>query len=186
MRILPLAVIGIATAAVTAAWNAGNRLAPPKTVGLVDLARYAGTWHEVARIPNVYQDRHNLRCIDVTATYEPRPDGTVSVVNRCLDAANGGAEIRAEGYARSVSAGNDKLRVTFLWPFFGDYWVIGLDDDYQWAAVGSPNRRFLWILSRDADMPTAAYSKALAAAGREGFDIGLLQRSRPATVLSSA
>jgi apolipoprotein D and lipocalin family protein len=146
-------------------------------VGPVDLARYAGTWFEAARFPTSFQDGARLRCEDVTATYTPRADGTIGVVNRCRNAVGGGAERVAEGVARSVAPGNDRLRVSFFWPFFGDYWVIGLDPGYRWAAVGAPGRDYLWILSREAAMAPADYDAAVAAARREGFDTARLQRT---------
>lgn len=149
----------------------------PRTVGQVDLARYAGTWFEVARFPTSFQDSARIRCEAVTATYTLRPDGRVDVVNRCRNALDGGAERVARAVARSASEGNDRLRVSFFWPFFGDYWVIGLDPDYRWAVVGAPGRNFLWILSRSAQMAEADYATALAIAQREGFDTGRLRRT---------
>lgn len=149
----------------------------PRTVGQVDLARYAGTWFEVARFPTSFQDRAGLRCEDVTATYTLRPDGDVTVVNRCRNALEGGAERAAEGIARAAAPGNDRLRVSFFWPFFGDYWVIGLDSHYRWAVVGAPRRDYLWILSRAPQMTPADYDAAVAIARREGFDTARLQRT---------
>lgn len=149
----------------------------PRTVGQVDLTRYVGVWHEAARFPTSFQDNARLRCEDVTATYTQRPDGTIGVVNRCRNALAGGAERVAEGFARSVAPGNDRLRVTFFWPFFGDYWVIGLDPDYRWAVVGAPDRDYLWVLSRAPRMAPADYEAAVAIARREGFDVSRLQRA---------
>jgi len=149
----------------------------PRTVGQVDLARYAGVWFEAARFPTSFQDSARILCEAVSATYTLRPDGRMDVVNRCSNALDGGAERVARGVARSASAGNDRLRVSFFWPFFGDYWVIGLDADYRWAVVGTPGRDFLWILSRDARMAEADYAAALAIARREGFDTTRLRRT---------
>ena len=149
----------------------------PRTVGQVDLARYAGTWFEVARLPTSFQDSARVRCDDVTATYTARPDGAITVVNRCRNMLDGGAERVADGVARSVSPGNDRLRVSFFWPFFGDYWVIGLDPDYRWAVVGAPGRDFLWILSRTPRMAPADYAAAVEIARREGFDVARLRRT---------
>jgi apolipoprotein D and lipocalin family protein len=157
---------------------------PPATVGRVDLSRYAGTWYEIARYPNSFQDG-GRRCEDVTATYTPRPDGTIGVVNRCIDTANDNMERRAEGYARPDSANGDRLRVTFFWPFFGDYWIIGLDPEYRWAVVGAPNRDYLWILSRTPAMPAGAYAAAMEIVRREGFstrDLVITRQSSAGTV----
>jgi apolipoprotein D and lipocalin family protein len=151
----------------------------PRTVGQVDLARYAGTWFEAARFPTTFQDSSRVRCEDVSATYTQRPDGRIDVVNRCRNALAGGAERVAEGVAVSASPGNDRLRVSFFWPFFGDYWVIGLDPEYRWAVVGAPGRDYLWILSRERVMAEADYAAAVAIAAREGFDTGRIRRATP-------
>ncbi|MBP0465480.1 lipocalin family protein [Roseomonas sp. PWR1] len=150
----------------------------PRTVGQVDLVRYEGLWFEAARFPTSFQDSARVRCEEVSATYSRRPDGGIGVVNRCSNALDGGAERVAEGVARSVSPGNDRLRVSFFWPFFGDYWVIGLDPDYRWAVVGAPGRDYLWVLSRERRMSDVDYAAALAIAAREGFDTSRLRRTR--------
>ncbi len=151
--------------------------ATPRTVGSVELPRYVGTWFEVARFPTSFQDNARLRCEAVTATYTARPDGRIGVVNRCRNALAGGEERVAEGVAYSASPGNDRLRVSFFWPFYGDYWVIGLDPGYRWAVVGAPGRDYLWILSRTPQMAPADYQAATAIAAREGFDVARLQRT---------
>lgn len=149
----------------------------PRTVGTVDLQRYVGNWYEVARFPTSFQDSRSLRCDDVTATYTARPDGRIDVVNRCRNGLAGGAPRVAEGVAYSAAPGNDRLRVSFFWPFYGDYWVIGLDPDYRWAVVGAPGRDYLWILSRTPQMAPGDYAAAVAIAAREGFDTNRLQRT---------
>jgi apolipoprotein D and lipocalin family protein len=148
----------------------------PRTVQTVDLARYAGLWHEVSRFPNWFQDGRGVSCADTTATYEPRPDGRIGVVNRCRNAAAGGAERAVEGRAYAVEgSGGSRLRVSFFWPFYGDYWVLGLSPDYRWAVVGDPRREYLWVLSRTPTMAEADYAAALAVARREGFDTARLR-----------
>ena len=153
---------------------------PPRTVERVDLARYAGTWFEAARFPVRFQDGPNLRCDAVTATYALRPDGQVGVRNACRNGlAEGRPERVANGTAYVVEGSpNTRLRVSFFWPFYGDYWVIGLDPDYRWAVVGAPRRDYLWILSRTPQMAQADYDRAVAIAAREGFDTARLQRTR--------
>ncbi|MBR0671924.1 lipocalin family protein [Neoroseomonas soli] len=147
----------------------------PRTVGQVDLARYVGRWYEVARFPASFQDNARLRCEDVTATYTQRPDGRIDVVNSCRNALAGGEERIAEAVAYSAAPGNDRLRVSFFWPFYGDYWVIGLDPGYRWAVVGAPGRDYLWILSRTPVLPPADHAAAVEIARREGFDVSRLQ-----------
>jgi apolipoprotein D and lipocalin family protein len=166
-------------AAAAAGYYAANLLSRdrPKTAGFVDLARYAGTWFEIARLPNRFQDRPDMRCVEVTSTYSPVADGTLTVVNRCRNAAQGGRDVTMEGHARAASPGHDRLRVTYFWPVFSDHWIIALDEQYRWSVVGSPDRRFLWIMARAPTLPAEDYTRALAAAGREGFDITRLVRT---------
>jgi len=135
--------------AVVLAAGAVSAAEPLATVGNVDLARYAGQWHEVARYPNRFQQQ----CVsDTTATYALRDDGKVSVVNRCRTR-DGYDEVN--GVARRVDGRTDRLQVSFLpaalrWlPIgWGDYWVIELAPDYRYAVVGEPSRQYLWVLSR--------------------------------------
>lgn len=151
----------------------------PRTVAAVDLDRYAGLWHEVARFPNSFQDGSGVSCADTTAAYSARPDGRVGVANRCRNAAVAGAPERvAEGRAYVVEGSNGaRLRVSFFWPFHGDYWVLGLSPDYRWAVVGYPRREYLWVLSRTPEMAPADWDAALAVARREGFDTAKLRRT---------
>lgn len=144
------------------------------TLDSVDLARYAGRWYEIARLPNRFQDK----CAsDVSATYTLRPDGRVTVVNECRK--QDGQAMRAEGEARRADETGpaSRLKVRFapaflsFLPFvWGDYWIVDLDRDYRHALVGDPSRRYLWILSRNPEMDPAAYESLVATAGRLGFD----------------
>lgn len=149
-----------------------------RTVARVDLDRYAGDWFEVARFPNRFQDQ----CAgDVRARYTRRPDGRIDVVNLCRLA--DGAMDEARGVARVVDeASSAKLKVRFAPAFlsflpmvWGDYWVIGLAPDYAWAVVGSPDRDYLWILGRRAELTKAELAEALAAARANGFDVDRLR-----------
>lgn len=150
----------------------------PQTVAAVELPRYLGVWHEVARFPNRFQDGGGKRCTQVTATYTAREDGQIGVENRCMDR---GEERVARGRAYVVEGSNNaRLRVTFFWPFYGDYWVIGLDPDYRWAVVGAPGRDYLWVLSRTPEMAPAEYARAVELARAQGFEVGKLQRSAAA------
>ncbi|MEM8771071.1 MAG: lipocalin family protein [Pseudomonadota bacterium] len=133
------------------------------TVQNVDLERYAGRWYEIARFPNQFE----RNCEGVTADYELREDGLISVVNTCRKGGVSGEAKAAKGRARIVDPEtNAKLEVSFFGPFWGDYWVIGLEDDYSLALVGEPGGRYLWILSRtptiEPDVKSAALSRLQA------------------------
>jgi apolipoprotein D and lipocalin family protein len=147
-----------------------------RTVPAVDLDRYAGRWYEVSRLPNWFE----RKCIgEVTATYSRRPDGDIDVVNRCQTS---GGISEAHGVARVVdTASRAKLKVRFapaalsFLPFvWGDYWVVGLAPDYSWAVVGSPDRKYLWVLSRTPALSASAMSDAKAVARDNGFDVAAL------------
>jgi apolipoprotein D and lipocalin family protein len=124
------------------------------TVDKVDLKKYVGLWYEVAKIPNSFQDQ----CIyGTTAEYKIDEDGDIIVTNSCYDEKDK-LDV-AEGLAKVVDKNtNAKLEVSFvsflgIRPFWGDYWIIGLDENYQWAVVGTPSRKYGWILSRTPSLP---------------------------------
>ncbi|MDO9708396.1 lipocalin family protein [Paracraurococcus lichenis] len=151
----------------------------PQPVAGVEVQRYLGTWLEVARLPMWAQDSSSVSCEDVTATYTLRPDGRIGVVNRCLNVLDGDRPRQAEGQAYAVEGShNARLRVSFFWPFFGNYWVIGLDPDYRWAVVGEPSRRWLWVLSRTPKLDPAELDKALGIARANGYDLSTLKVAR--------
>ena len=152
---------------------------PLPTVPHVDLGRYAGTWYEIARLPNWFQ----RSCERSRAEYTPCGDGTLKVVNTCVKAS--GRSTSIEGRATPVAcSGNARLRVKFggLAAFVpvspeGNYFIIALDDDYQWALVGTPDRRFLWILARQPQLDPAIYAQLTRQACCLGFDVGSLVTS---------
>jgi apolipoprotein D and lipocalin family protein len=125
----------------------------PEPVERVDLERYAGLWYEIAKIPNSFQRKCSR---DTTAYYKLREDGRLSVLNRCIK--KDGSVIEAKGVAKVMDSDtNAKLKVSFfsifgIQLFWGDYWIIGLGDDYEYAIVGHPNRRYGWILSRERQL----------------------------------
>ena len=152
------------------------------TVDELDLQRYQGRWHEVARLPNRFQDD----CAgNVTADYTLRDDGRVDVVNRCL--LGDGDWSVAEGVARRPDPDRPgELEVRFApgwlsWlPWvWGDYHVIALDDDYGWAVVGAPSREYLWILSRSPRIEESLLERLIERAADQGFPTGDIVRSGP-------
>lgn len=150
------------------------RLPPLETVARVDLPRYVGTWYEIA----AFSQRFQRGCTGTTATYALREDGDVAVVNRCRKGSLEGEEKSAHGRARVVDrATNAKLEVSFFRPFWGDYWVIDLADDYSFAVVGHPGRDYLWILARTPTMADATYERILARLKTQGYETSRLART---------
>lgn len=147
---------------------------PLEAVEHVDLERYLGTWYEIATIPQRFQ----RGCVAVTAEYSLLPGGDILVVNACREGTLDGKIRSVRGRARVVDKKtNAKLKVTFFWPFWGAYWIIGLDPDYQWAVVGHPNRKYPWILSRSPQMDESLYGQLLDFVGTRGYDVSKIKRT---------
>jgi apolipoprotein D and lipocalin family protein len=154
-------------------------LEPLKVVANLDLARYVGDWFEIARLPNRFQNK----CAgDVTATYTARPGGLV-VTNKCRE--RNGKITEASGVARRVDGKPPSMLevrfapafLGFLPQVWGDYQVIALDDAHTYAVVGSPDRRYLWVLSRTPVMDGATYDRLLGIASSQGFDVSKLVKT---------
>lgn len=153
--------------------RAASGMPPLTTVAQVDLTRYSGVWHEIARIDHSFQKG----CIKSSATYTILPDGEIEVINRCVNQKDGHLR-QAKGRAWSVDPdGNARLKVSFFWPFRGDYWIIELGRDYEYAVVGSPNRMYLWILARQPAMDDSVYQGILERVTSQGFAVEQLIRA---------
>ena len=145
---------------------------PLPTVAALDLPRYLGTWYEIDRLPMRHEPED---ATDVSAHYTLDDDGSVRVRNRCR---RGGELEEAIGQARPVDASNSRLEVSFLpeglrWiPFTkGDYWVILVDGGYTTALVGSPDRKYLWLLAREPRMDETTRQHYIAYARQQDFDV---------------
>lgn len=150
---------------------------PVTTVPKVDLARYMGTWHEIARYPNRFQ----AGCAGSSAEYRLSPDGKrVEVVNRCTAEGSGGRTRSVRGTARVADpATNAKLEVSFFRPFYGDYWILALGPEYEYAVVGTPDRKYLWFLARTPTVSREVYDRLVGEAVRQGFDPSRIARTSP-------
>ena len=177
MRKLTKALLGSAVAAVMAATVAGqdNKKPELRTVGSVDLNRYTGKWYEIARYPNKFQKQ----CVgNTTATYSRKSNGRLEVINQCIK--KDGTVDDAKGEAKIIDgSGNSKLKVRFapsslswLSAVWGDYWIIDLGPNYEYAVIGEPDRDYFWILSRTPEMTDATYQSILRKAEKMGFEPG--------------
>jgi apolipoprotein D and lipocalin family protein len=145
---------------------------PLDTVDYVDVERYMGTWYEIAKYPNGFQQG----CSAVTAEYALRDDGTVRVLNTCRQSDGVTIKSTIEGFAAVADRNtNAKLTVYFFYPFGAPYWIIDLDEDYRYAVVGDPTRRFLWILSRTPTLDSATYDQILQRLPEKGYDPSRLE-----------
>jgi apolipoprotein D and lipocalin family protein len=140
-------------------------LAPMPVVANVDVARYLGTWNQVAWIPNSFQGD----CASNTKATYSLDGADLRVQNQCKDAK--GKTTEAIGIAKIVEGSNNaKLRVSFFRPFYGNYWILALDPEYKWVLVGEPKRTFGWVLARDNKIDEATLNQILDRAVSLGYD----------------
>ncbi len=138
-----------------------------EVVPFVDLTRYTGVWYEISRYPNRFQEG----CVGSKATYTLRNDGKIAVLNECFEGSLSGKLRNAKGVAKVVDRkSNAKLKVSFFWPIYGDYWIIDLGKEYEYAVVGHPDRTYLWILSRTKKMDDKLYREILERLEAKGYD----------------
>ena len=175
MRIL---ILSLPLLALTACMPPVNRTpVTPLSVAAIEPARYLGKWYEIARLPNQFEND----CEGVTAEYGARADGKISVINTCHSGGPGGAPRQAKGSARIVdAASNAKLKVSFFGPFEGDYWVLDHAPDYSWSIVGEPRGRYLWILSRTAQIAPALRADLIERVRARGYSVDALHWTQQA------
>ena len=153
----------------------GARIANAQAVTPVpqlDYNRYVGVWYEVARYPN----RPEKLCVRNAEVLYALADknARLQIVDTCR-VQDGSSSVRNLNAYRANKKGTDgKLKITTLWPFSKPYWVLAIDPDYQWAVVGSPNHKMLWILSRTPVMQPDVLTQTEARAAAQGFDTAKL------------
>jgi len=137
----------------------------------LDIEKYLGTWYEIAR----YDHSFERGLVGVTATYSHRKDGKIKVVNAGYKGTLDGQRSEAVGKAKIPNpAIPSKLKVSFFWFFYGDYFVLELDKDYKWAVIGSSSDKYLWILSRRPQMNDELYQKILNGLTQRGYNVSQL------------
>jgi apolipoprotein D and lipocalin family protein len=152
-----------------------NQAQTLQTVPNVDLTKYAGKWYEIASYPQYFQKGCNC----TTAEYTITDKGYVLVENRCNKDSVNGKESYIKGKAFVEEGSNNaKLKVQFFWPFKAKYWIIDLAEDYSYAVVSHPNKKYLWILSRTSKMNDQVYQMILARLTSKGFDLSKLQKTK--------
>ncbi|GMU71897.1 MAG: hypothetical protein AMXMBFR42_13560 [Burkholderiales bacterium] len=178
-----LTLAAVAALAVLAPTIAPARAQPLETVRRVDTERYAGVWHEIARLPYKMEER----CVaDVTTAFVRRGMTTFDIETRCRRA-DGSWETDAGIVRIQDTATNAKMEIRFLplalawWPFaWSDYWILDLAPDYSYALVGAPARDALWILARHPVLETVVVERLVAKARALGFPVDKLIRSQSA------
>jgi len=142
------------------------------TVENVDIERYMGRWYEIARFPN----RFEKNLVGVTADYSLNKNGRIKVVNSGYKNTLRGELKQAHGRAKIPDPEQPgRLKVAFFLFFYGDYYILELDSDYQWVLVGSSTPEYLWILSRTPQIGPEIYNTIVKKAESRGYDITKLE-----------
>ncbi len=153
----------------------GNRNVPEPAKEVV-LEKYLGLWYEQAR----YDSRFERGCEAVTAEYSPLPNNMIRVVNTCRKGVVNGEMKKIDGKAKIIEGSkNAKLKVSFFGPFYvGDYWVLDYANDYSWSIVGEPSGKYLWLLTREANISDKTRQMLWNRAAELGYDVSLLRPVR--------
>lgn len=158
---------------VSSCTKTNSQMIDQTTVKILDLNRYLGTWYEIARFPHSFEK--NL--VGVTATYSLREDGKIEVLNQGYKNTLDGEQSKAVGKAKipnKLEPG--KLKVSFFWIFYADYFVLELDENYQYAMIGSSSDKYFWILCRTPQMDSATYEMLLEKARKRGYNLATLEK----------
>jgi len=143
----------------------------PLDVAPVRLSRLSGKWFEIAKLPRPSQ----AGCVGTTAEYRLVSERELLVVNECHEGDLNGPRKRVA--ARAVATdGAEPAKLSLDFGFaYGDYWILKVGDDYDYAVVGHPSRDYLWILSRERTLAPAKLEAALSHARSRGYPTGALE-----------
>ena len=137
------------------------------TVKELDLERYMGTWYEIARFDHSFE----RGLVGVTASYELRPDGKITVINAGYKNSLDGKYKEAKGKAKQPNPDEPgKLKVAFFLFFYADYFILELDENYRWVIIGSSSDKYLWILSRTPQLEQESLDSILKKARERGYN----------------
>ncbi len=154
--------------------NPHNKIINRAVVNKFDIEKYLGTWYEIARFDHSFE----RGLVGVTANYSYRKDGKIKVVNAGFKETLDGEKSEAVGKAIIPNPKSEpaRLKVSFFWIFYADYLVLELDENYQWAVIGSRSDKYLWILSRTPVMEEQLFNKLLEKINKRGYDVNKLIR----------
>jgi apolipoprotein D and lipocalin family protein len=166
-RIVLLAVVALAALTVL-----GCGSGPPLDVAQnVNLSRFQGKWYEVARLPRTTQ----TDCHGTTAFYTQGSNGGLSLVNQCnVGSATG--PLKTVSMTASVPDPSVPAKLALdVGGYVGDYWILEVGPNYDYAVVGHPSRLYLWILSRTPSLDANTIQGVLDRAKSQQFDVSQLQ-----------
>jgi apolipoprotein D and lipocalin family protein len=152
---------------------AKDRLPELKTVESVDIIKTMGTWYEIARFTHWFE----RGAVGVKSTSKVLKNGKVDILNSWFKTTLDGKQKTAHGKGKVVdNSNNAKIKISFFWPFYGEYWIIDSGKDYEYMVVGEPERESLWIFARTPAMDPEVYNGILERLEAQGYDLKNLER----------
>lgn len=145
--------------------------APPEAAADIDLPRFMGTWHVIANVPYFFENGK----VATRDEYRLRPDGRID--NDFVFKKRFGEEDRRwRGVSQVIpGSGGARWKVQFVWPFSSELVVVQVDDDYQGAALTTPDRKLAWVFGREPTMDAARYQALVATLAAQGVDVSALR-----------
>jgi len=133
----------------------------------IDFSLYQGTWYEIARLPNSFEE--GLKCI--TATYSYNEDGMILLTNKGVNKQNPDdiKTLTARAWVPDPEH-PENLKVQFVWPVVTDYLLVHIDRDKGYAIIGTPSRKLLWFLSRTDSIPETDMNELKRIAAKNEFN----------------
>jgi apolipoprotein D and lipocalin family protein len=147
---------------------------PLRPVAHVDLPRYMGDWYVIANIPYFAEKG----CVDSIESYALRPDGDIDNWFTCRKDSFD-APMKRKATAKAVvddKVSNAVWHVTFFKVISVKYFILDLDPNYQWVAVGHPSRNYGWVMARTKSLDEVTYQGILRRLKAQGYDISRFQK----------
>lgn len=143
-----------------------------RSVRKLDINKYMGRWYEIAR----FDHRFERGLVGVTAEYRLLPNGKIQVLNSGYEHSFDGTHKTIAGKASQPDPLEPgRLKVSFFPLVSSDYYILELDEvHYSFALIGSSSDRYLWILSRTAELPEDTKEYLLDRAKARGYDTSRL------------
>lgn len=147
-----------------------RKLPEQKIVSHVDKERLMGTWYEISRFPNLFQGNDQVAGTD---NYYPKANGEIEVIYKYREKSFDNPEKQMKGklFRDAKDAPTGRFKVQFFWPITADYWIIDLDENYEYMAVGYPDRSMLWIMSRHPEVKPEIYQGILERLKAQHYDV---------------
>jgi len=140
-----------------------------KTVNHIDRDRFMGKWYvQAGRFSFLEKDVYNSIEIYTWNEANNRIDIDFSFNQGSLTGPL--KKIPQKAWIENKKT-NATWSVSPFWPLKFSYLVIALDPEYRWTAIGVPNQKYLWIMTRDPHFPKVQIEKILSELSLSGYPV---------------